>query len=402
MRKAGILNIFIAGIGVVLLLLGVFALFRYVQSALTIHTDFSNDYSSAQALRAGRSIYARRNNHPPLTAFFFLPWSFLPYTSAFVLWSCFSLALYLALIVLVGEALDIHLERHWQILLFGVALIWYPFLAHMALGQFSLVLAACVIGGWWALRRQHEYGAGFLFGIATALKLFPGLLLVVLLVRRRWRALGVMVLTTLGGVLGPLLVVPWREVVRYFMEISPQNAAQYAVFPVNSAISGVVSRLFVSGPWVAPLVEMPTLASFFIAGLSLFVVALLIWHVWRLPATTWGTDIALAFACLAMLLISPITWQHGFTLLILPLGLLLRTWMDLPARRLRLLGLLAFTLLSLPDVELARALMALSLPERMPWWQSLVLDAGAAALLLLWWLLARYSARMNTTLTLSR
>jgi hypothetical protein len=98
-----------------------------------------------------------------------------------------------------------------------------------------------------------------------------------------------------------------------------------------------------------------------------------------------------------MLLVSPITWQHSFTLLIFPLGILLRTWLAFPSKQLRILGLVVFTLLSLPDVQLAQMLMALSLPQRMPWWQSLLLDAGTVALVLLGWLLVRYSVCIKTT-----
>jgi len=373
----------IAVIGVVLMLAGAFAIFRYVQGAVHIHTDFSNDYAAAQALRTGQSIYAVRNNHPPLTALVFLPLSFLPYGLAFVLWTMFSIALYGTLMVLVARTLDIHLAPSWQLLLFGVALLWYPFLAHVALGQSSLLLAACLILGWQALRQEREERAGLWFGVAAALKLFPGLVAVTLLARRRWRALGVMAAVTLGGLLGPLLIISPADLVRYFTEIAPQNAARYAVFPVNSSMSGLVSRLLVSGPWVAPIADAPTLASILIMGVSLFVVGWLFWQAWRLPKTTEGTDVMLGLTCVAMLLVSPITWQHSFTLLILPLGIVLKAWSRSPSPHLRRWGLLTFTLLALPDVELAQALMALSSPHRMPWWQSLALDGGAVALVVL-------------------
>ncbi|MBN1260572.1 MAG: DUF2029 domain-containing protein [Anaerolineae bacterium] len=384
-------------VGVVLITIGVLAIFRYVQGAIHIHTDLANDYGAAQALRAGQSIYAERNNHPPLAAFFFLPLSFLPYGPALVVWTGLSLLLYVLVIGTVGRTLDIHVPQSWVILLCGLALIWYPFLAHIALGQFSLVLAACLILGWRALRRGRAGWAGVLFGVATALKLFPGLVAVTLLARRRWRALGVMIITTLFGLLLPLAFIPAGDFIRYFGEVAPQNAAQYAVFPVNHAISGVISRLFVSGPWIMPIVDAPWLASVLIAGLSLLVVGLLAWSAWRLPETPQGIDVAWSLTCVAMLLVSPITWQHAFTVLILPLGVLLRVWLDSPTSNLRKLGLLVFTLLALPDVELARALMALSLPERMPWWQSFLPAAGAAALVLLWLLLVRHSDLTKTT-----
>jgi hypothetical protein len=381
--------------GVVLILVGSWAVLRYVQGAIHIETDFSKDYRAARALWHHQSIYAAVNHHPPLTAFFFLPLSYLSYSQAFLFWTCFSVFLYVLGIVLVGRVLAIDLRWSWQVLLFGVALSWYPFLAHIALGQFALLLSACLILGWRELRQGHGGRAGFLFGLATALKIFPGLVAVTLVARRRWRSLGVMTVTTLGGLLGPSLVIPLADVLRYFTEIAPQNSADQAVFPVNSAISGFVSRLLVSGPWVTPIVDAPRLASFLIMGLSLLTVGVLAWWAMYLPATTWGTDIVMAMTCIAMLLVSPITWQHGFTLLILPLGVLLKTWFKSPTLQVRRWGLLAFTLLALPDVELAQMLMARALPERMPWWQSLVLTGGTVALVLLWWLLCRYSAQMD-------
>jgi hypothetical protein len=113
-----------------------------------------------------------------------------------------------------------------------------PVLATLQVGNFHLAALALCLLCWVALERQRDGKAGMWLALATLAKTFPGLLGVLLLVQRRWRAAGVTVLA--AGIvsalslalLGPLV---WRDYFFYqlprvqsgealrFMADSPMN-----------------------------------------------------------------------------------------------------------------------------------------------------------------------------------
>ena len=88
------------------------------------------------------------------------------------------------------------------------------------LGQPNLVLLAMMLYGFWSLRHQRSWLAGFMFALATAIKVFPVAVLPYLLWRRKWAAFVSMIAFT--GIL--LYVVP--APIRGF----EHNAAELAIW----------------------------------------------------------------------------------------------------------------------------------------------------------------------------
>ena len=100
-------------------------------------------------------------------------------------------------------------------------------------------------------------------------------------------------------------------------------------------------------------------------------------------------DYAFALTLAAMLLLSPLTWSHIFPVLILPLGLLLREHIDEPSPQTMLLLLCILIFLSFPDVPIARGLMVIHHPFRMPWYSMLLTVGPGFGVVLLWIVLTR-------------
>jgi hypothetical protein len=398
-------------LGGALAALGVLLLLLRVQNALVVSSDFTQDYVAAQAFRDGRSIYVELtqadlsasalrteraliapypivNFHPPFNVLLFAPLTVLPYDQAVLVWSALSCLLYLGIGYTVLFELRIPLAHHWRLLLLGLALCWYPFQAHIALGQLSLLVAACVICCWALLRRGREKLAGVLLGLACLIKLFPGLIILYLLLRRRWWAAGAAVVTFAAGNLLSLVLVGPRDVLDYYMRMAPQDAAMHGSSPINVAMAGMIRRLFEDGPWVSPLLNVPLLATSLIGLCSLGALILLRFQIGHLSQVAGKDDWAFALVCVAMLLISPITWWHVFPLLLLPFGLLLQDLRAQPNRRRLSICLLSLALVSLPAIDIARALMDMYAPYRVPWFAGLLLVFPTIGLVLLWWALA--------------
>jgi alpha-1,2-mannosyltransferase len=217
--------------------------------------------------------------------------------------------------------------------------------------------------------------------------MYPGVFLLYLLLRRRWRAAGGAAVTGLAGLALTLLLVGPDDVLRYFTQVTSEAAGYTAFALINVSLNGVFGRLFTDGPWISPLIAAPRLSSILTLLSALGLLALLSFRLWRAPATRAEDDRGFALACLVMLLISPITWQHVFPVLILPFGVLLQEVWRRPNRRRIGLALLALALVSLPDIDIARALMALYAPYRTTWFAALVMLGSTIGLFLVWQLI---------------
>jgi alpha-1,2-mannosyltransferase len=175
--------------------------------------------------------------------------------------------------------------------------------------------------------------AGIGIGLATAIKLTPGIFIVYLLITRRWRAAAVASGTTLAatGLAGAVAPGASRE----FWTDALWNTDRVGTpaFVSNQSLNGMVTRLDPGHPpklvWVA---------------LVLAVVAIWAWRARRAVA---GGDEAAGFALtgLVAVLISPFTWVHHLVWVLPAIILLVDNGLAAESRRRRywLLGLAIFT-----------------------------------------------------------
>jgi hypothetical protein len=381
-------------IGIIFCIAGAFVVMQKIKHVEFSSSDLKADHVAAQKIWSRESIYSDSiyvNNHPPFVAVLIAPLALLPYKWAICIWSLGSILMYFFVGWSILATLKIKLSGAWSLVLIGAGLCWYPFIAHVALGQLSLLLIMLIISAWKKLREEADNTAGLLLGLAVLIKLFPALLLVYLVLRNRWKAVFVMALTVAVGLLISFLVVGYEDIYLYFTTVSQNNALSYNIFPVNFSLSGIISRIFVDGGWIQPLLISPNTALVFITGAISLTIILLIRSIQQIPRTISGNDAAYSVTIIAMLLLSPITWQHILPVLALPFGLLLLWVQTEKIPKIRQLGLLALVLISLPDIELARLLMSLYAPNRMPWHISLILMAPAVALIILWYLMLEYA-----------
>jgi hypothetical protein len=375
-------------------------------------TDFTQDYLAARALLSGRSIYAPfveadvtegslgspwtltladrvspavDNYHPPFVALLFVPLAWLPYHLAFFVWSALSIVLYLYLWWLVWRGLHFRLSGSDLLLGIGLALLWTPLQSHLAEGQLGMVIAACVCTAWFRSRQRESVWSGVLIGLASLVKLFPLLYFAYFLVRKRWLELVSGLLTFSLGLALTLAVVGWPDVSAYVKQVAFHDTDEHGASLYNISLWGAVGRLVRSGRYFQPVVDLGRLAVVPVLLTDLVVLGVVLWDVRRALVTREGEDHAFALVCVAMLLLSPVTWQHGLVLLILPLAIL---WRGRPNRlgQLRLLTL--FVVLAIPVVAVAQALVRHYWPEPCPPAAVLPLLLPTVALLALaWWLM---------------
>lgn len=342
----------------------------------TLGGDFDQDYVAAYALRHGMPIYGSHlselaktigkagaigveNMHPPLLSVLFLPLSFLSYQNAFILWSVFQLGLFFGLIWAVVQGLQ--MPRTFFLYTVGLGLCWYPFQYAIGTGNSSLLVSALVIACWYSLVRKRAKLAGVFLGLSTMLKLFPGLLLIYLLLTKQFRTLAVAIATILTVGVGLLGIVGTSDFYRYFSEIMAQDVARWSTFILNQSIAGVVLPFFITSQNMQALIDDPALGHTVVLALNLILLIWLCYLSLRVKAA--DADDSTRLFCLyisSMLLMSPITWAHNFPVLILPLLFLSRQYPGM-GMKYRFVLLLAAVCLSVPDVEVSRWVVSFDL-----------------------------------------
>jgi alpha-1,2-mannosyltransferase len=293
----------------------------------TVPWDLLVDQHLARALWSGFNPYTEEGvrrasleamgpaggGHPPTTALWALPFIGLGLRAAAVALGVVTLLALLGAITVTMTALGAPgpLALAWVV--FGYV-VFCPFMTyHLAVGQLSGMIAALFIVAWWAARQGRDLLAGIALGAACTIKLFPGLVVLIFLVLRRWRlaaaALGVHLAATLavtarfGWSAWPLFLARQRAV-----------AEEWLGSIQNQSLHGVVLRFFrpACGPPGGPL-PLATALSVTLA-LALIAGAVLIAR----RAGSHRFDLVYAFFVVLSILASQWAWEHYDVILVLP------------------------------------------------------------------------------------
>jgi alpha-1,2-mannosyltransferase len=194
-------------------------------------------------------------------------------------------------------------ERGWRPALLALAAVAVPLQTNFEHLNIAAVLLALVFLATAELEAGRDTRAGIAIGVATALKAFPGLLLVYFAVQRRWRALaagvGVAVLLTLLGLL-PLGVTGAMTGMRDWLRLGLGH--RWVTQPAaDQSLAALVTRL-----------GGPTSAGLLLGGVAVLVTFAVATR--RRPSRPDVLSDMGACALLAVVL-SPIAWVHSFVLL---------------------------------------------------------------------------------------
>jgi hypothetical protein len=306
-----------------------------VVTSLDRPTDFCQDYLAARYFWDGMPTYSpvhcwkgviydpvtvEYNSHPPASVLFFLPFGLLPRLQANLLFGLLSLLSYLAAGVLLLRELGWFSWRGVTLFLLG-SLFWQPFTLSEQLLNFSQVLLVLLAVAWLLERRGHPRAAGIVLGIASLLKIWPGLLLVGAAITQRWRLALAGVGTIVAGGLVSLLIFGSSSYATYLWVIAP-NERVWLPGGGNVSLVGAITRPFVGYGDILPIVpnwgalslHQAVLLGEGVAGVLLALLLGLIWRWWSKHGASWLVVQALLLT--ASLLLFPLTWAHGLLLLV--------------------------------------------------------------------------------------
>jgi hypothetical protein len=310
--------------------------------------DFANGYRAAQGLRqlfapAGTTSSWVGSNvrsnyyYDPAFVLLLLPLTLLPLSKAVFVWYC-CITVFLAVsLYAIMRAADVRPSFLGFLLAFTAASVTSEVNEDYSLGQVNLLILCCVSVALWMRLRGRGGTAGFLLALACIVKPMYLIIPVFLLWKREFKVASVAIGVSIAASLVPFVWLgskSLQELLRAWRLMSGPMGG----FIANISPKGMLTRLFIPGMYVPPIVNMPVLATVFwlVVVLVVTLLTLAMLSPERLRAD--GPTLAqVGLVVTAALAISPLTETGYLNLLLLPLlsdVLLLRTvnWRRPPYR----------------------------------------------------------------------
>ncbi len=316
----------------------------------SVATDFSALFVGARRFfTQGGPLYdleAIRSNsfgdvfkYPPFFALVLFPLVRVPTLAALQLWQELGLVSIVVAAVLLARLYRFERSQWlWGGLAF-LLLAWRPIWDSIGYGQVDPLLFLLLVGVLYALKRGHGEVAGLLLALCTMLKLYPAFLVLFLLLRREWRALGAFAvgLVALNGL--SVLLLGWPVHATYLREVLPISGGGTAWIE-NQTLNGFLNRLVTDRLALSPVTNARADKIALAAGAAFTLASA--WFVYRHgKKDTPGYDLGFSLLATTMLLVLPAAWVHYQVLLLLPFVQLLVLARDKGAIPYRVLAVLA-------------------------------------------------------------
>jgi alpha-1,2-mannosyltransferase len=292
--------------------------------------------------------------YPPAAALFAVPLALLSWPAAQLAWVP---VIYLPLAVLAWFSFA-PLRRRVPAggpraavlaVLFAACAYLFPMRDEIRFGQVDTVLLAMAVAD--CAARAPRWPRGALVGLATAIKLVPGVFIVYLWLSGRRRAAVTAAAAALAWTLGAWLLLPDDSVTYWTSAIFQSGRLGSNAGTSNQSLRGIVLREFLPGQ--APGALWAAIAV--VAAVAAFAV------VRRLARASRELE-AIAVTALLWVLLSPVSWIHHFIVVIVAIGAILAD-----GRSPRRIAIAAGT--------------AIFFALTIPWWgQSLLSQPGVPAL----------------------
>ena len=295
------------------------------------------------------------NAHPPTSVLLALPLARFDYPDAVLIWNSFSLAAFLASLMIVATVLPV--PRTLFLPALALLTFCHPLYGSLYQGQLTLILVLLVTVIWALERSGWSSAAGLVLGAAAAIKLFPAYLVVYYAARGRLRPLFATAASFLALTIATACVLGLDAYSDYVQVVLPAQV-KFRSLGYNYAIAGFWHKLFDPAGehgWTTPLWSNPAVVRWgtVLSDLAITVIVAVFAHRARGPTQR---DLAFALAVTAMLLVSPVTWDTSLPLLFVPIAVLARNagtsrWM--PATLVPILGILWMPQIVLTKLALA-------------------------------------------------
>ncbi len=297
----------------------------YYTAARLVHSEnagpqlYDDAWFNDQVDHAVPGIQDIYSPNPPSATLLLLPLSSARYETARTIWILLTVVILAAALALIVR--ELRLRQPVSLIFVSVALASQPLEANMRQGQVYVLLLALATLVWTGSRRRRDKRAGFWLGLMLAVKTAGLALPILFILRKRWRALA---WSALGGLAVSGLTLVWSGLNTWtaYLRVLPRLRQEpYLSVTAYQTTTSLFRHLFVfDATWNrAPLLDAPEAATIttllvsfaLLASTSAFVMV--------------SGELDLSFAALFTLsvLLSPLSLDYHFTLLLLPFAIVL-------------------------------------------------------------------------------
>jgi hypothetical protein len=291
---------------------------RLLREGEPVSRFYDNAWFRAQVARFEPGASDIYNVNPPTTALLLLPLAGLAYEPARAIWEVTNVLVLAASLGLLFWRLE--LRGFAGLAMLGLVFVYQPLFANFQHAQAYVLLFGLLVLAWYGYRRERPVLFGVALGFMLILKTAAILLWLLPLVQRKWRALAVGIGVALAVVLASLPWVgldAWRTYLPLMMSLPSHPEIAVTAY---QTLPSLFRHLFIYDPqWnPAPLWSAPALGQV-LPWLGL--VAMLAVSVY---AAIRGGDPDLAFVLfvIASVVLSPVSIDYHYTLLLLPIAIL--------------------------------------------------------------------------------
>ncbi|WP_223166604.1 glycosyltransferase 87 family protein [Nonomuraea sp. SYSU D8015] len=271
--------------------------------------------TGGQMLLEGRPVYDYFTpapqllpfTYPPVAAMLAVVLAKMSWDTAQWVWTA---GIFVALAVTVALSFRPALRKYvpWVFGLLMVACTYLmPIRDQVRFGQVDIMLVALCLAD--CVARRPWWPRGFLIGLATAVKLTPGVFLIYLLVTRQWRTFFMASFVAAVLTLLPFAVIPGDAADFWFSALLDPTRLGANEATTNQSIRGMLLRLY----WPEGLTSVLWLA----------IVAAVGWYGFRGARDAYKADdplTAVALVGLMAVLLSPVAWIHHLAWVVVVLG----------------------------------------------------------------------------------
>ena len=297
----------------------------YAHAAATL-AHGADPYSAATATSiASNTTYI----YPPLLAWLVQPIVTLDLTTqTLVGWAALQICFFAAIVVMTRA-----LRAGWQlaalITLAGITSYWVR--RDLFEGQVDLVILALVATWFWAWVRGGRWWGGVALAVGAALKVIPGVLILLPIARRRW---GMVAGAVAAGVV--LFLALFSLNLEYATRVLPYLPGVVGN-PESQSPASTLLRLFEPATLYG---QADSLGGWFHILIVAITVAFIVVTAWRLRVQATDHESAAiegAAAVALLLLLTPVTWGHHLVIEMIPIYVL--AWVAIRRRHVWLGGL---------------------------------------------------------------
>ncbi|MEU8321087.1 glycosyltransferase 87 family protein [Nonomuraea sp. NPDC048881] len=312
--------------------------------------------------------------YPPVAAMLAVALAEMSWGTAQWVWTA---GIFVALAVTVWFAFRQALRAYvpWVFGLLMVACTYLmPIRDQVRFGQVDILLVAlCLVD---CLARRPWLPRGFLIGLATAVKLTPGVFLIYFLVTRQWRTFFMAAFVAAVLTVLPFVVIPQDASAFWFSALLDPERLGANTATTNQSIRGMLLRLY-----------MPESLTFVIWAV---IVAAVAWYGFRAARAAYQAKdelTAVALTSLMAVLLSPVAWIHHLAWVVVVLGAIVGDGRD-PVRLRVAAGVWLFYVVPVPWWGVS--LIAAGIPGVSLVLGKIVQDGFGLGALALVWLLASW------------